>query len=56
VGTSGATPSESGSDGGDGNLNNPFDCTSKVGYDSLGHVNIPYMRWMPTILHQRVAL
>ena len=29
---------------------------SKVGHDSLGHVNISYMRWMPTILHQRVAL
>ena len=27
-----------------------------VGHDSLGHVNISYMRWMPSILHQRVAL
>ena len=29
---------------------------SKVGHDSLGHVTVPYMRLMPTILHQRVAL
>ena len=29
---------------------------SKVGHDSLGHVNISYMSMMPSILHQRVAL
>ena len=29
---------------------------SKIGHDSLGHVNISYMRWIPTILHKRVAL